>query len=27
LVAITPAAGFVGPMAALAIGAIAGVFC
>ncbi len=27
LVAITPAAGFVGPMSALAIGAIAGVFC
>jgi ammonium transporter, Amt family len=27
LVAITPAAGFVGPMAALAIGLIAGVFC
>ncbi|HMC31936.1 MAG TPA: hypothetical protein VKL99_13965, partial [Candidatus Angelobacter sp.] len=27
LVAITPAAGFVSPMAALAIGAIAGVFC
>ncbi len=27
LVAITPAAGFVGPTAALAIGAIAGVFC
>jgi len=27
LVAITPAAGFVTPMAALAIGAIAGVFC
>ena len=27
LVAITPAAGFVGPMPALAIGAIAGVFC
>jgi Amt family ammonium transporter len=27
LVAITPAAGFVGPMAAMAIGAIAGVFC
>ncbi len=27
LVAITPAAGFVGPMQALAIGAIAGVFC
>ena len=27
LVAITPAAGFVGPMSALAIGALAGVFC
>jgi Amt family ammonium transporter len=27
LVAITPAAGFVGPMPALAIGAIAGLFC
>jgi Amt family ammonium transporter len=27
LVAITPAAGFVGPMAAIAIGAIAGVLC
>jgi Amt family ammonium transporter len=27
LVAITPAAGFVSPMSALAIGAIAGVFC
>jgi Amt family ammonium transporter len=27
LVAITPASGFVGPMPALAIGAIAGVFC
>jgi Amt family ammonium transporter len=27
LVAITPAAGYVGPMAALVIGAIAGVFC
>src|SRR3954468_15386302 len=27
LVAITPAAGFVGPMAALAIGLVAGVFC
>jgi Amt family ammonium transporter len=27
LVAITPAAGFVGPMSALAIGLIAGVFC
>jgi len=27
LVAITPAAGFVGPMPALAIGALAGVFC
>ena len=27
LVAITPAAGFVGPMSALAIGAAAGVFC
>jgi len=27
LVAITPAAGFVGPMPALAIGSIAGVFC
>ncbi|MDR3674319.1 MAG: ammonium transporter [Acidobacteriota bacterium] len=27
LVAITPAAGFVGPMSALAIGAIAGMFC
>lgn len=27
LVAITPAAGFVGPMAALAIGLIAGIFC
>ena len=27
LVAITPAAGFVGPMSALAIGGIAGVFC
>ena len=27
LVAITPAAGFVGPMSALIIGAIAGVFC
>jgi Amt family ammonium transporter len=27
LVAITPAAGFVGPMSALAIGAMAGVFC
>jgi Amt family ammonium transporter len=27
LVAITPAAGFVGPMPALAIGAVAGVFC
>ncbi|MGH9565725.1 MAG: ammonium transporter, partial [Candidatus Angelobacter sp.] len=27
LVAITPAAGFVGPMAAMAIGLIAGVFC
>jgi ammonium transporter, Amt family len=27
LVAITPAAGFVGPMPALAIGAIAGIFC
>src|SRR6476620_8618850 len=27
LVAITPAAGFVGPMPALVIGAIAGVFC
>ncbi|HUX68708.1 MAG TPA: ammonium transporter [Terriglobales bacterium] len=27
LVAITPAAGYVGPMAALAIGAAAGVFC
>jgi Amt family ammonium transporter len=27
LVAITPAAGFVSPMAALAIGAVAGVFC
>jgi Amt family ammonium transporter len=27
LVAITPAAGFVGPMSALAIGAIAGVLC
>ncbi len=27
LVAITPAAGFVGPMAALAIGLLAGVFC
>lgn len=27
LVAITPAAGFVGPLPALAIGAIAGVFC
>jgi ammonium transporter, Amt family len=27
LVAITPAAGFVGPMAALVIGGIAGVFC
>lgn len=27
LVAITPAAGFVGPMSALVIGAIAGVFC
>jgi ammonium transporter, Amt family len=27
LVAITPAAGFVGPMPALAIGAMAGVFC
>jgi Amt family ammonium transporter len=27
LVAITPASGYVGPMAALAIGAVAGVFC
>jgi Amt family ammonium transporter len=27
LVAITPAAGFVGPMSALAIGLVAGVFC
>src|SRR5579872_3749100 len=27
LVAITPAAGFVGPMSALTIGAIAGIFC
>ncbi len=27
LVAITPAAGFVGPMSALAIGALAGMFC
>ena len=27
LVAITPAAGFVGPMSALAIGALAGLFC
>jgi Amt family ammonium transporter len=27
LVAITPAAGFVGPMSALAIGAVAGLFC
>ncbi len=27
LVAITPAAGFVGPMAALCIGALAGIFC